>query len=74
MQVIGADVATADDARHLRVERGAPILTARRTTHSVGDEPVLYSQHRYPAERTSMEIELPSLAFEGFSTTGARHG
>lgn len=64
VQQIGADVATADDAGALDVAPGAPILTARRVTSDTDHRPVLYSLHRYPADRTSIEIELPSLAFE----------
>ncbi len=74
VQQVGAAVATPDDARHLHVERGAAILTARRTTFTRDGVPVLFSVHRYPAQRTSIEIELPSLAFEPSPTTGARHG
>lgn len=74
VQQIGATIASADDARHLHVDRGAPILTARRTTFTRAGVPVLFSVHRYPAQRTSIEIELPSLAFEPSPTTGARHG
>jgi GntR family transcriptional regulator len=64
VQVIGADVATADDARHLDIDAGDALLTATRTTFTSAGVPVLYSRHRYPAARTSMEIELPSLAFD----------
>jgi GntR family transcriptional regulator len=64
VQQIGADLATADDARHLQVAKGAPVLTARRITSDIEHHAVLFSLHRYPAERTSVEIELPSLAFE----------
>lgn len=64
VQQIGADVATPDDARALDVPTGAAILTARRVTSDTDQRPVLYSLHRYPADRTSIEIELPSLAFE----------
>jgi GntR family transcriptional regulator len=64
VQQIGADVAGADDVAHLGVAKGAAILTARRVTSDIEHHPVLFSLHRYPAERTSVEIELPSLAFE----------
>ena len=74
-QQIGADLATADDARHLGVERGSALLTARRITRDTDGRPVIFSLHRYPARRTSIEIELPSLAFESANTElGARHG
>jgi GntR family transcriptional regulator len=73
-QQVGADIATTDDARHLRVEKGSALLTARRTTRDRDGRPVIFSVHRYPASRTSIEIELPSLAFETTTETGARHG
>ncbi len=74
VQQIGADVATADDALRLGIEKGSALLTARRTTRDTGGRPVIFSVHRYPAQRTAIEIELPSLAFETATETGARHG
>jgi GntR family transcriptional regulator len=74
VQTIGADVATDDDVAHLGVERSTAILTATRTTANVDDVPVLHSHHRYPAARTSIEIELPSLAFEGPREKALQHG
>ncbi len=74
-QQIGADIATAEDARHLRVQKGSALLTARRITRDINGRPVIFSLHRYPADRTSIEIDLPSLAFETATTDlGARHG
>ncbi len=64
VQQIGADLATADDARHLDLAKGDAVLTARRVTSDLAHDPVLFSLHRYPAARTSVEIELASLAFE----------
>ena len=61
-QTIGADVATGDDARLLDIERGAAVLTCRRLTFDVHGRPVLVADHRYPAERTRFEVELPSVA------------
>ncbi len=64
VQQIGADRAGSDDALHLGLAPGAPVLTARRVTFDIDHRPVLFSLHRYPGDRTSVEIELPSLAFE----------
>ena len=64
VQQIGADRAGPDDAVHLGLTPGAPVLTARRVTFDIAQRPVLFSLHRYPGDRTSVEIELPSLAFE----------
>jgi GntR family transcriptional regulator len=74
VQHIGADIAGVADARHLDVERGSALLTARRITKDRDGRPVIFSLHRYPARRTSIEIELPSLAFETTNDTGVRHG
>ncbi|HEY3833110.1 MAG TPA: GntR family transcriptional regulator [Acidimicrobiia bacterium] len=73
-QQVGADIANAADARHLDVEKGSALLTARRITRDTDGRPVIFSLHRYPARRTAIEIELPSLAFETATDTGARHG
>ena len=74
VQQVGADRANADDARHLGIDRSAAILTARRVTYAVDHLPVLFSLHRYPGARTSLEIELPSLAFEATPRDRIRHG
>lgn len=74
VQQIGADLASVDDARHLKIAKGAPLLTARRVTFDSDHRPVLFSLHRYPAERTSVEIELPSLAFEPSRRERTTHG
>jgi GntR family transcriptional regulator len=74
LQHVGADLATADDAKHLGVTKGTAILTARRVTSDIRHQPMLFSLHRYPAERTSVEIELPSLAFEPSTNDRIHHG
>jgi GntR family transcriptional regulator len=74
-QTIGADLATAGDAELLGLERPAALIVCRRVTRNVADRPVLYSEHRYPAARTTFEIEFPSVAFdEARPSTGALHG
>jgi GntR family transcriptional regulator len=73
VQQIGADRPTTDDLRHLGLDRSAAILTARRVTYTVDHRPVLFSLHRYPGARTSVEIELPSLAFETIPRDRIRH-
>jgi GntR family transcriptional regulator len=57
-QTITAEVATKDAARLLAVAPGDPLLLLRRVTHDAGGVPLLYSEHRYPAERTTFEIEF----------------
>ncbi len=73
-QSIGADLASPDDARRLAVARGSAVVTCRRLTYDSDDRPVLLADHRYPAARTSFEIELPSVAFAAPPTHGVRHG
>jgi GntR family transcriptional regulator len=57
-QTITADVADANTARLLDVEPGDPLLFVRRVTHDATGTPVLYSEHRYPAARTTFDIEF----------------
>jgi GntR family transcriptional regulator len=57
-QTIGAEVADPATAQLLDVATGAALLVARRRTCDTGGTPVLYSEHRYPAERTTLEIEF----------------
>jgi len=59
-QTIGADGASAEDARLLHVPAGAPLLTCQRITMSGTGEPVLVSEHRFPAHRTEFVVDLPS--------------
>jgi len=57
-QAITAEVAEADAARLLACSPGDPLLLLRRVTCDVNGNPVLYSEHRYPADRTTFEIEF----------------
>jgi GntR family transcriptional regulator len=57
-QTIGAEVADAASARLLDTDTGAPLLLACRCTYDTDGAPVLYSEHRYPADRTTLEIEF----------------
>ncbi|HTK15841.1 MAG TPA: GntR family transcriptional regulator [Acidimicrobiia bacterium] len=64
-QTITAEVADDRAADLLACSAGDPLLLVRRVTCDMRGAPVLYSEHRYPADRTTFEIEF-SLA------TGAR--
>jgi GntR family transcriptional regulator len=64
-QTITAEIADAGTAELLACAPGDPLLLVRRVTSDVHGDPILYSEHRYPADRTTFEIEF-SLA------TGAR--
>ena len=57
-QTITAENASAADASVLKCDAGDPLLVVRRTTHDTGGAPVLHSEHRYPADRTTFEIEF----------------
>lgn len=57
-QTIGAEVADRRVARVLDTSTGAAVLVSRRVTFDADDVPVLYSEHRYPAERTAFDIEF----------------
>ena len=58
-QLIGADLADADDVHLLGLEPGAAVLACRRVTCARDGRPVIASEHRYPAHRTTFEIEFP---------------
>lgn len=57
-QTIGAQVISDEDAALLEVPPGSPVLVAERVTRSVEGEPVLVSEHVFPAHRTRFDVEL----------------
>jgi DNA-binding GntR family transcriptional regulator len=57
-QTITAEVAGTEDARLLSCAPGEPLLLLRRVTSDANGDPALYSEHRYPADRTTFEIEF----------------
>ena len=57
-QAISAEVADAATAEVLDTNTGAALLVARRVTYATDGAPVLYSEHRYPADRTTLDIEF----------------
>jgi GntR family transcriptional regulator len=58
-QTIGAAAAAVDDAELLAIPTGSPVLVCRRTTRSTDGEPVLLSEHVFPAHRTEFVVDLP---------------
>jgi GntR family transcriptional regulator len=58
-QTIGAAAASADDADVLAIPAGSPVLVCRRITTSTDGEPVLLSEHVFPAHRTEFVVDLP---------------
>lgn len=58
-QTIGAGAAGPADAALLGVPVGSPLLMCERVTRSADGEPVLLSEHAFPAYRTEFVVELP---------------
>ena len=61
-QTIGADAASAADARLLEVPAGSPVLRCERLTTTVDGTPVLLSEHIFPGHRTEFVVDLPHAA------------
>jgi GntR family transcriptional regulator len=59
VQTIGAAAAEADDAALLEIPEGSAVLVCERVTSTVDGEPVLMSEHVFPAHRTEFVVELP---------------
>lgn len=72
VQAITAELATADDREHLGVPRGSPMLVCHRVAADADGNPVLCSEHRYPAHRMSFEVELPRVEPAGEGPVGLR--
>jgi DNA-binding GntR family transcriptional regulator len=58
-QTIGAASASAADARLLGIPTGAPVLRCERITTDADGQPVLLSEHVFPAHRTEFVVDLP---------------
>ena len=70
-QTIGAVAATASEAKLLGIKAGSPVLRCERTTRDVKGNVVLYSQHVFPAHRTTFVVDLPSVA-QSIAPSGLR--
>ncbi len=70
-QTIGAASATAEDAALLEVPTGSPVLRCERLTTSTAGEPILLSEHIFPAHRTEFVVDLP-LAEPSTTPSGLR--
>lgn len=70
-QTIGAASANAQDAALLEVPVGSPVLRCERLTTSTAGEPILLSEHIFPAHRTEFVVDLP-LAEPSTTPTGLR--
>lgn len=60
-QRVGAHKAGAEEARLLRMEPDAPVLTMTRITYDTTGRPVEYGSHSYPAESYWFEMTLVGL-------------
>ncbi|MDX2379650.1 MAG: GntR family transcriptional regulator [Acidimicrobiia bacterium] len=58
-QTIGADLVDAGDAALLGVPESSPVLRCQRVTTARDGEPVLVSEHIFPAHRTEFVVDLP---------------
>lgn len=70
-QTIAADVASAAEAKLLRVKTGSPVLRCERTTRDMRGNAVLFSRHVFPAHRTIFEVDLP-LVSRSIAPSGLR--
>ena len=70
-QTIGAASASSADAALLAVPVGSPVLRCERLTTSTAGEPILLSEHIFPAHRTEFVVDLP-LAEPSTTPTGLR--
>lgn len=70
-QVIGATAASDADAELLDVLPGSPLLRCERTTYNAFSEPVLLSEHVFPAHRTEFVVSLPHVE-RSMAPTGLR--
>jgi GntR family transcriptional regulator len=61
---LAAEAATAEDARLLRVRKGAPLLVERRLIHDPEGRPLEWTESRYVGSRygidVDFDVELPS--------------
>jgi GntR family transcriptional regulator len=58
-QTIGAAAAGEADAALLEVPVGSPVLRCERITTTAAGEPILMSEHIFPAHRTEFVVDLP---------------
>lgn len=62
---LAAEAATAEDARLLRVRKGAPLLVERRLIHDQDGKPLEWTESRYVGSRygidVDFDVELPRL-------------
>lgn len=55
---LAAEAATAEDARLLRIRKGAPLLVERRLIHDQHGEPLEWTQSRYVGSRYAIDVDF----------------
>ncbi len=70
-QTIGAALVSEDDAQRLDVPAGSAVLICKRVTNDTLHNPVLVSEHVFPAHLTEFVVDLPHVA-ESMSPSGLR--
>jgi GntR family transcriptional regulator len=55
---LAAEAATAEDARLLRVRKGAPLLVERRLIHDQDGEPLEWTESRYVGSRYGIDVDF----------------
>jgi len=53
-----AEGATAEDARYLRIRKGAPLLVERRLIHDQEGEPLEWTESRYVGSRYTIDVDF----------------
>jgi GntR family transcriptional regulator len=55
---LAAEAATAEDARLLRVRKGAPLLVERRVIHDQDGRPLEWTESRYVGSRYAIDVDF----------------
>jgi GntR family transcriptional regulator len=55
---LAAEAASAEDARLLRVRKGAPLLVERRLIHDQDGKPLEWTESRYAGSRYGIDVEF----------------
>jgi GntR family transcriptional regulator len=55
---IGAEAASADDARWLKMRKGDPMLVERRVIVDDQGRPLEFTESRYPADRYALDVDF----------------
>lgn len=57
-ETISAEVASREQAKHLQIQSGAPLLRIHRLTFAAGGEPIQYCINYYRADRYNYKVRL----------------